>query len=254
MRKHHLSYLAACAIALGGLAAASAAQAQADAEKSRPVLSLYHVEVKHGESRAWREGVKALKDCYGEQKGERSWWTWERQNGRGTLYTVVLSSPSWADFDNQDPNMRACYTIFDEKMSPHEVSVTTQFMRPNSDLHQPGTGPVARVTGLTLNDYDKFMEVAKAVTETQKAEKAAPREWFDNMAGANGEEDVLVIRRYDNYAGMDAEEEGLWAMMTRVNGEEKSKAWRAQAREAIDAGWTYIYEYKADLSYEPTKK
>ncbi len=240
-------------IALGGLCAAAGALAQ-DAEKaeSRPVLSLYHIEIEHGQNRAWREGVKALKDCYTEQKGERAWWTWQRQNGRGTVYTVVVSSPNWADFDTQDEKMRACYTIFDEQMSPHETAVTTQFLRPNK-LHQQASGGIARVTGLTLNDYNTFMEVAGAVTETQKAEKAPPREWYDNMGGANGDEDVVIIRRYDNYAGMDEVEENLWAMMTRVHGEEKSGAMRDKVRSTIDSAWTYIYEYKADLSYEPAE-
>lgn len=254
MNKHLTKHLVGLMVAIGGLTAAGAALAQeAEKAESRPVLSLYHIEVKHGQADAWREGVKALKACYTEQKGERAWWAWQRQNGRGTVYTVVTASPNWADFDKQDAQMRACYPIFGEKMSPHEITVTTQFMRPHADLHQQATGSIARVSGLLLNDTAQFMEVAKAVTETQKAEKMAPREWYDPVGGDSDSEDIMVIRRYANYAEMDADEEGLWPMMTRVHGEEKANALRAQANESIDSGWSYIYEYKADLSYEPAE-
>lgn len=254
MKKHFSGYLFGLIVAVGGLAAAGSVSAQeASAKESRPVLSLYHVEVKHGHARQWREGIQALKACYTEQKGESGWWTWSRQDGPGTVYTVAVSSPNWADFDKSDDKMRACYSIFDEKVNPHEITVSTQFMRPHRDLFQKASGPIARVTGLVLNDYDKFMEVAKAVTDTSNAEKKAPREWYNTVGGTSDTEDVIIIRRYANFAALDEDDEGLWDMMTRVHGEEKAKELRAQATESIDSSWTYLYEYKPDLSYEPAK-
>lgn len=254
MKKHLSGYLVGMMIAASGLAGAGSVSAQeASAAASRPVLTLYHVEVKHGHSRQWSEGIAALKACYAEQKGKHSWWTWARQDGPGVVYTVVAPAANWAVFDSPDEQMRACYSIFDEKVNPHEISVSTRYIRPHKELHQPASGTIARVTGLVLNDYDKFMEVAKAVTDTYKSEKRKPREWYDALGGSSTDEDVLIVRRYANYAAMDADEETNWAMMKRVHGEEKANALRAQSRETIDGSWTYLYEFKPELSYEPAK-
>ena len=232
--------------------------ALAEEEKAKPtppIITLVEVQIKHGERMAWSEGVKAFKACYEEQGGEQHWWTWRRVGGKGTVYTVVLADANWAAFDEDDEKMQPCYPIMMEKMMPHEVSVSETFVRPNLDFSRPISGPVARVTGLMIDDYRAFMEVATVVNKTLKDENAGrPIEWLEPQIGAADDPDWYLVSRYENWAAMDVEVEGIWKVMERVHGEEKTAEMRAKVTAAIAGSDSYLYELSPGLSHLPARQ
>jgi hypothetical protein len=58
----------------------------------------------------------------------------------------------------------------------------------------------------------------------------------------------MVVSSYNGYAALDIEEDGPFKVYENVHGKKKTDAMRENWRNAVDAGWSYIYEHKPELS------
>lgn len=227
------------------------AQEDTAAAASRPVMQLIHIELKHGHDGPWRAAIKDFKACYEKAGGKRTWTAWRRLNGAGTVYTVVTSNANWAALDQRDEAMGGCYPAMMEATTPHEASVSEEFVRPNNDFSRPIDGDVVRVIGLMIDDYAGFMAAAGEINKTLKDADAGPHLlWMEVEGGPADAADMQIVMGYDNFAAMDVEVEGVWAVVERIHGKDKMLELRKAVQASVDDSWTYLYKRDGELSLQ----
>jgi hypothetical protein len=94
-----------------------------------------------------------------------------------------------------------------------------------------------------------FSEVVKDVSSTVANKEGEPRgQWYGIMGGDEDEADYMVVSSYPNYAALDVDEDGPFEVYEQVHGEKKANAMREKWRNAVDAGWSYIWELNTEMS------
>ena len=115
----------------------------------------------------------------------------------------------------------------------------------------PNPDQVLWVTYWQVNNWSKFREIVKEVTdETAKAEGAPRGYWYRAMGGSKDAADFLVATPFANFAAMDVERDNVWTIYEKAHGKEKRDEMQAAFREVTDVAWSYIYRLAVDLSHQ----
>ena len=230
---------------------------QAQEKEKGFILSMTELTIKPGHDNQFKEGVKAWKACYLENKGEWTWNVWHRMNGEGNVYILTSRMANWAEMDETDESGKNCYDLVRDLINPHIESSVDNFARfmPDYSRTYPNSDPVLWVTSFQVNDGTKFKEIVKEVTDATSKVEGSPRGfWYSFMGGSKNTEDVLVATPFKNFAELDVEKENVWNIYEKANGKEKRDQLQADFRETIKESWAYLYMLDADLSHNlPTK-
>lgn len=228
-------------------------QAQ-EAEKGF-ILSMTELTIKPGHDNHFREGVKAWKACYLENNGDWTWNMWSRVNGAGNVYVLASSMGNWAEMDETDESAVKCRDISRDLINPHVESAERNFSRfiPEFSRTFPNPDPVLWVSYWQANNWSKFREIVKEVTDEASSAEGAPRGfWYSVMGGGKDSPDFFVATPFANYAAMDVDRENVWTIYENANGKEKRDEMQAAFREVTEASWSYIFKLDADISHSPS--
>jgi hypothetical protein len=231
--------------------------AQAQETEKGFILSMTEFTIKNGHDVQFREGIKAWKACYIENKGEWTWNMWRRVNGEGNVYILTSRMANWAEMDETDESGKNCRDIGRELINPHIESSESNFARfmPEQSKAYPNTDMVLWVTSWQVNNGMKFREIVKEVTaSTKKAEGSSRGYWYSYMGGSKDAADFFVATPFANFAALDVENENVWNIYEKEHGKEKRDQLQAEFRESIKDSWSYILSRQKDLSHNPATK
>lgn len=231
--------------------------AQAQGTEKGFLLSMTEFTIKNGHDMQFREGVKAWKACYIENKGDWTWNMWRRVNGEGNVYILTSRMANWAEMDKTDESGKNCRDIGRELINPHIESSVDNFARfmPDYSKAYPNTDMVLWVTYWQVNNGTKFREIVKEVTEsTKKAEGSSRGYWYSYMGGSKDAADFFVATPFANFAALDVENENVWNIYEKAHGKEKRDQLQIEFRESIKDSWSYILSRQKELSHNPATK
>jgi hypothetical protein len=217
------------------------------------ILSMTELTIKPGHDNQFKEGIKAWKACYLENDGEWTWNMWRRMNGEGNVYALTLAMDKWAEMDETgDEAGMKCQALVRDLINPNIESSERNFARfmPDFSKSYPNPDPVLWVSYWQVNNWRKFREIIKEVTdETAKAEGAPRGFWYSVMGGNKDAADFFVATPFENFAAMDVERENVMNIYEKAHGKEKRDEMQAAFREVTDAAWSYLFRLDADISH-----
>ncbi len=230
---------------------------QAQQSEKGFILSITELTIKPGHDNQFREGVKAWKACYIENKGEWTWNMWHRKNGEGNVYILTSRMANWAEMDETNDDGKNCRNLVRDLINPHIESSNDNFARfqPEYSKAYPNPDPVLWVTSWQVKDGMRFREIVKEVTAaTAKAEGSSRGYWYSYMGGSKDAADFFVATPFANFAALDVDRENVWNIYEKANGKEKRDQLQAEFRESIKESWSYLLKRDADLSHNPPAK
>jgi len=242
-------------IAIGAAVLATPLTATAQEEPAGHMLSLFEFHVKGGHDSEFREGVAAWKKCYLEQKGDRSWNTWQQQQGRGNVYVAAFRMKNWGVLDTPHEAAQKCRKVTEEKILPHvhADAGSNSYARLLPDISRSSpVGNVVWVSNFRAKDSRLMMEVIKKVSAAMTEVEGDSRGyWYSVMGGHEKAADYFVVTSFENFAAMDEERDGVWEIVTKVHGEAEAERLRADFMKSLDGAWSYIYRRVPELSHNP---
>jgi hypothetical protein len=235
----------------------SSNKVQAQQSEKGFILSMTEFTIKRGHDVQFREGVKAWKACYIENKGEWTWNMWHRMNGEGNVYILTSRMANWAEMDETSDDGKNCRELVRNLINPHIESSEENFARfePEYSKAYPNPDPVLWVTSWQVSNGKKFREIVKEVSAaTAKAEGSSRGFWYSYMGGNKDAADFFVAIPFANFAALDVDRENVWNIYEKANGKEKRDQLQAEFRESIKEAWSYLYKLDADMSHNPPAK
>jgi len=221
------------------------------------ILSMTEFTIKTSHDVQFREGVKAWKACYIENKGEWTWNVWHRMNGEGNVYILTSRMANWAEMDETSDDGKNCRDLARELINPHVESAEDNFARfePEYSKAYPNPNPVLWVTSWQVSNGTKFREIVKQLSaSTKQAEGSSRGYWYSLMGGSKDAADFFVATPFANFAALDVDRENVWNIYEKANGKEKRDQLQAEFRESIKEAWSYLYKLDADMSHNPPAK
>lgn len=221
------------------------------------ILSMTEFTIKRGHDVQFREGLKAWKACYLENKGEWTWNVWHRKNGEGNVYALASVMANWAEMDETDDAGKSCRDLARGLISPHVESSEDNFARfiPEYSRTYPNPDPVLWVSYWKVNNGTRFREIVNEVTGVATKAEGSPRGfWYNVMGGSMEVADFFVATPFANFAAIDVDRENVWNIYEKANGKEKRDQMQAEFRDIVDGTWSYLYKRDNDLSHNPPAK
>lgn len=216
------------------------------------ILTLTEFKIKTGHASQFEDGVKKWKECYNSNGGENTWGFWSRVQGEGRVYGITSYMENWAAMDEEDASNSGCGVIVSDFIMPHIESVNYNITTTLPDWSRKSmdkTGKLVWVTFFRVNDSRTFSRIVKDVTSVIAEKEGEPRGyWYAFMGGGEHDPDYMVSEMYPNYAALDADEDGPFKMYEDAKGEKKANAMMDEWDKAVDAVWSYIWEYNEELS------
>jgi hypothetical protein len=227
---------------------------QAQESEKGFILSMTEFTVKRGHDIQFREGVKAWKACYLENKGEWTWNMWHRMNGEGNVYILSSRMANWAEMDETNDDGKNCRDLVRNLINPHIESSENNFARfePENSKAAPNSDPVLWVTSWQVNNSTKFKEIIKQLSEAIIQAEGSPRGyWYSLMGGNKDVPDFFVSTPFANFAALDLDRDNVWTIYENANGKEKREQLQAEYREAVKEVWSYLYKRDEEMSHNP---
>ncbi|MUP44441.1 hypothetical protein E0K83_01620 [Gramella sp. BOM4] len=223
-------------------------------ENEPPIMHVMEFTVKEGHQMKFMDGLKEWKECYKSNGGNTSYTVWNRMMGEGSVVALTFNSPNWAALDdNDEPKVSEnCDPLAFEKLMPHVEKSNRLIARvaPEWSRSNPSDGMVAMVTFFKVDDYQTFTSTVEEVTKTMREKEGDVRgNWFRLMGGKDAP-DYMVSRIYENFAGMDVKEDGVWKMYGSAKGDSKMKEMRDKFSSSVKDSWTNLYRVNEELSYQ----
>jgi len=221
------------------------------------LLSISELTIKNGHDVQFREGVKAWKACYIENKGDWTWNMWRRVNGEGNVYILTSGMANWAEMDKTDESGKNCSDIARALINPHVETSEDNFARfmPDYSKAYPNSDQVLWVTSWQVNNGTKFREVVKQMSDaTKQAEGSSRGFWYSYMGGSKDAADFFVATPFSNFAALDVDRDNVWDIYEKANGKEKRDQLQAEFRESIKDSWSYLLTREKELSHNPPAK
>lgn len=223
-------------------------------ESESELMTMTEFIVKQGHSVQFKDGVKKWKTCYNENQGSDSWSFWSRVHGERNVYGVTGYMPNWAEMDKDDEAGNSCRVVAMNFIMPHvekakfKITKTLPAWSRKSSTEET---KLVWVSYFRVKDRLAFSQIVKDVTTVMTDKEGEPRGyWFEFMGGGEMEPDYMVSSTYSSYADIDLEEkkDGPFSMYKKAKGDKKAKEMNDQWKMAVDAGWSYIWEYDKELS------
>jgi hypothetical protein len=216
------------------------------------ILTLTEFKIKQGHSAQFEDGVKKWKECYNANGGENTWGFWSRVQGEGRVYGVTSYMENWAAMDEDDESSTGCGLIVSDFIMPHiektNYNITTtvpDWSRKTMD----NDGKLVWVTFIRVKDSRVFSKIVKEVTSVIAEKEGEPRGyWYSYMGGGEHDPDYMVSEMFPNYAALDTEEDSPFKVYMEAKGEKKANQMMEDWNKAVDASWSYIWEYNEELS------
>lgn len=217
------------------------------------LLGMSSLTVKLGHSAQFEDGVKKWKECYLGNEGDWSWGMWKRVQGEGTVYALNGLMENWAEMDVSDDEAgKDCASIVMNFIMPHVEKSSYNLAMTLPDWSRKSIGAetgLVWVSYFRVKDRDMFVDVVKDVTSVMAEKEGEPRGyWYSFQGGGEYAPDYMVSSPYANFAALDEDEEGAFTMYEKAKGKKKADEMKNKWRMAVDAGWSYIWEYKEELS------
>jgi hypothetical protein len=216
------------------------------------ILTMSTITVKQGHRVQFEDGVKKWKACMLENGSKENWDIWSRVQGEGTVYGLTGIMANWAEMDKEDEAGKSCASIVTNFIMPH-IEKTSRAMATTVPDWSKKT--MAADTKLVWASYFRvkngmlFSEVVKDVSATLASKEGNARgQWYRLMGGSEHEADYMVVDSYNGYAALDVEIPGAFEVYESVHGKKKTEVQREKWRNAVDTGWSYIWEHKPELS------
>jgi hypothetical protein len=218
-----------------------------------PLMSVTELTIKPGHEIQFREGVKAWKACYLQNKGEWTWRVWQRQQGEGSVFVLASDMANWAEMDKVDGSGKDCQNLVTTLINPHvekAVSHITRF-QPGVSKASPLTEEKIRVTFYELNyaNGHRMMEVVKEVEAIRKNANVTNRGyWYSWLTADPNSPNFHFVMPYKDYAAMDVVQEAVWDTVEKSAGKAKRDELQSAFRSSIQNTWNYIYTLDKDIS------
>ena len=250
--KKNMNYLVLCALGLF-LSWTFPSTLIAQTEPLGHLTSVTEFTVKPGHEMQFREGIKAWKACYLENKGDWTWSLWKQQQGKGTVYVLSSNMANWAEMDKTDETRKNCQMLAMNMINPHVEKATNHMTRiqPQISNNDPLEGEIIRVGFYKLNSAHgyKMMEVVKEVVAIrEKAGISVPGYWYNWVTGDPESPDYHVVTSFKDFAAMDIVQEGVWQSVEKEVGKAKRDELQAAFRSSMESSWSYVYKLDKDLS------
>lgn len=218
-----------------------------------PLLSVTEFTVKPGHEMQFREGIKAWKACYLENKGEWTWRLWHRQQGEGNVYVLASDMANWAEMDKTDESGKNCQMLAMNMINPHVEKATNHITRfqPEISNSKPLEGEIISVQFFKLNSAHghKMMEVVKEVEDIRKkAGINIPGYWYNWVTSGPESPDYHIVTGYKDFAAMDIVQESVWQTIEKESGKAKRDELHAAFRSSLENTWNYVYKLDKDIS------
>ncbi len=221
-------------------------------EEQGYLLNASELKIKPGHDAQFTEGVQKFKTCYQENQGTDIWNIWKRIHGDGNVYVLTSTMENWAELDkDQEEQTEECQNIARESIWPHIESSSSSIARlmPNISKDNGGDMQVIYVTFFNVENAPEFLEIVKEVVTAMEEDQGEPRGiWYSFIGGAADAPDYMVSVPYDNFAGLDIDQDGPWEIMEKKHGKAKMEEMRNRFRNSVSHMWSYLYELKGDLS------
>lgn len=216
------------------------------------ILTMTTITVKQGHSVQFEEGVKKWKACMLENGTQDNWDMWSRVQGDGTVYGITGMMATWADMDKEDPADKICYSIVTNFIMPHIEKYSRAMASTVPDWSKKTMDTDVKLVWVSyfrVKNGMLFSEVVKDVSSTLiNKEGNARAQWYAFEGGSETDPDYMVVSTYNGYAALDKEEDGPFKVYESVHGKKKTDAMREKWMNAVDAGWSYIWNHNPELS------
>lgn len=229
----------------------------AQTEPLGPLTSVTEFTIKPGHEMQFREGIKAWKACYLENKGEWTWRMWQRQQGEGSVFVLASDMANWAEMDKTDESGKKCQDLARTLINPHIEKATSHVTRFQLGISKGSalTEDIIRVSFYDLNPINghRLMEVVKEVEGIRKSAGLEPGGyWYQWQTGGPESPSFHHVMPYKDYAAMDIIQEGVWQTVEKNAGKAKRDELQAAFRSSLQNTWNYIYTLDKDIS-RPSK-
>ncbi len=220
-------------------------------EEESVILSFTEFTIKPGHNYQFREGIKAWKECYLSNGGEWNWSIWNRVQGKGNVYALTSTMEKWAEMDEVDDAGKECRDLARELINPHIESVEYNLYKtmPQFSSTAEVDNKIVWVTYWTVENSTVFMETVENVSGAlKKAEGDSRGYWYRTLGGGPDSPHFFVVEAFENWAALDVEEDGVWEVVEKTEGEKTKDELRNKMRSSTDEVWSYIYERQDELS------
>lgn len=238
--------------AVGAALAATAAQADNHEEDSKDMVGKLYIEyVKLDMRDEYESVISDWNDCILEADPEEDWNVYRPHTGDNSRYAYSIGGQSWSDFDEDRPEMLACYEASKDRYysTLDKVHESFDIYMPEHSHHvEDGVDrKIVMVTVFDLEDASAFLDNVK-----EYAAAAGEHDWTDpfyfyRSIGGEGATGVYVVSPVENFADLESDS-GFWDMLSEHFGEEKMAEMRAEERAAMNGYYTDIWERDDELS------
>lgn len=227
---------------------------QAQESEKGFILSMTEFTIKKGHDNQFKEGIKAWKACYLEAGGTWTWNIWSRLQGDGNVYVMTSTMDKWAEMDEKDDAGKGCRDLVRDLIYPHIETTERNFARfmPEYSKTYPNSDDVLWVTSFQVENWTKFKEIVKEITDAVIQAEGSPRGyWYSVMGGNRDNEDVFVSTPFKDFAALDIDRDNVWTIYENANGKKKREEMQDEFREATKEIWSYMYKRVEEVSHNP---
>ncbi len=127
---------------------------------------------------------------------------------------------NWAEMDAPNEAGQACWASHGENMAAHVKSASTRFARPMPEWSRDAEGyTVVRLHQFRVDDGEQFRGAVGAITAIMKeAEYEHLGGWYQVIGADSTEPDYFVVAHYDNFAALDEDRAGPYAVVGEAAG------------------------------------
>ncbi|GAL72089.1 hypothetical protein [Jejuia pallidilutea] len=156
----------------------------------------------------------------------------------------------WAEMDESDPAGKACRSIALDFITPHIESAEYNTARsiPEYSRKTALEGmSIVWVNSFKVKNSMVFNEIVKEVTSVIKSQEGDNRGyWYRQMAGEGV--NYFVSTPFKDFADLDNDKDGVWAVFEKAKGKAKTKEIREKFSAVIENSQSYTYTLETDLS------
>ncbi|MGQ4276892.1 hypothetical protein ACQ5ES_07590 [Pseudidiomarina sp. E22-M8] len=224
-----------------------------DHEEESFYLSISELSVKLGHTKAFKDGVKAVKKCYQDAKGKEPWSIWNRVQGAGNVFVVTSTYENWQGFFADDESDKTCRSVVRDHVIPHIDSTyhkIASFKSDWSNIESP-SGNFVAVYNFKVTNYELFNVTVGAIEDGLKDDGGPGAAWY-SVIGGRDQADYFVVEYFADAAALDADDPSVWKRLEAAVGKAEADKLRKDFRQSVGEWWSYMYARYDDLSYTPS--
>ena len=250
MRKHGMWWTALL------LLSTSLSWAQSNADK---VCEVNVTVPKAGAAKQFEEARKKHNEFHKAEKDKNAILVWSISAGPATgNYLTATCGMTWKEMDGKDAFDQRDEADRQKTMTPTVATNQAAYYILRTDLSTGTEGPTPSKM-ITAVDFfvkpaglaqftDAIKRINAAIKQTQYPSK--PSRWYQLAVGGEGPRFVLVTDR-NSWADMQGPEQTLADMLKQAYGNDDKTL--QNLRDSYDHTVSQLMDYRADLSYVPTK-